>query len=78
MIALATGFPSAEWSGSHVVLTVPSGDDTVQIALDLGQGEIAFRRIADACRDGFAARTAASAAVIDLASEKKKRGRRKA
>jgi hypothetical protein len=72
MIALATGTPTAKWNGAHVVLSVPSGEDTIEIALSLRDGELCYRAITEACREGFVARVTESARVMPF---KEKRGR---
>jgi hypothetical protein len=37
MIALATGMPRAKVEGSQITLTIPSGKDSLSVALDLDQ-----------------------------------------
>ena len=63
MIALATGQPSVEVIGERIVLSVPSGNDTAQIAMTLDQALCAFQRIKNAAigalNDGFATPPAA-------------------
>lgn len=67
MIFLATGQPDAEIMGEHIVLTVKSGKDSVQVALSLHQALDMRTRLHNAVHEamqGFARPSAA--AVIPL------------
>lgn len=73
MITLATATPSASWNGSHVILSIPSGEDTVEVAISLRDGELCSRSIAEACREGFVARVTASAQVVPFKPKRRRK-----
>jgi hypothetical protein len=70
---LTTGSTSARWDGSHVVLSVPSGGETVEIAMTLREGEVFLRHIEAACRDGFIERVKESAEVMPFKRPKRRK-----
>ena len=57
---LATGNPTAEFDGEHVVISVPSGNATVEIAITPAHGQRLARDILNASDAAFEARRTAS------------------
>jgi hypothetical protein len=59
MLILGTGDPKASARDDKIVISVPSGDDRMEIALTLNQTLVliadARRAVSDAMTDGFAA-----------------------
>jgi hypothetical protein len=51
---IATDTPDAQWSGGQVIVTIPSGRDTIEIALPLNYAAALAHRANLAQRDGFA------------------------
>jgi hypothetical protein len=51
---IATDRPGAQWNGDQVIVTIPSGRDTIEIALPLNYAAALAHRANRAQKDGFA------------------------
>lgn len=66
MIALCTDRPSARLENDRVILSIPSGKETLEIALSLNQAMFLWRSTRDSAMLGFD--TVASRGGADLLS----------
>jgi hypothetical protein len=64
--------PSVRWDGSNVVVSVPSGDMTVEIAMSLHQAISLDAEVRDACRDGFIQNAVESAEMLPFKKPRRK------
>jgi len=73
MLILATDGPGAKAEGDRIILNIPSGKDSLQIALSLNQALLCSaelrRVVSNALDSGFAA---ANAEVIKMPSRRRK------
>lgn len=64
---LATGTPKATFDGNHVILTVPSGNGEIEIALNPGNHcQFCIRELEAASVEAFDQRTRRGAEIIQF------------
>lgn len=75
MIALCTGFPTAEANPEQVFLTVPSGSSSVEIALTPRQAIFLHRAVQKAAHEALE-RCRPEAEIIAMHGRRRRAGRR--
>lgn len=68
---LATGTPDAVFDGEYVVLRIPSGNSTLEIALDPGQHcQLGVRALQEASVEAFDSRAKGGAKILEFSRDR--------